>query len=341
MSKQLKPYLVDVPVRVQVWIRPECQRKQFEVLKQARPSIMFLCSDGGRNEKEWAAIRENRAMFDNEIDWECKIYKLYETENKGLYGMGKKMNELIWSNADRCVFLEDDMVPSVSYFSYCAEVLEKFKDDERIVAVNGMNYMGIYEDVQADYFFTRYGAIWGLATWRRVVQQKNDFSYATDSYVMNLLLKNAKKSHGLADQIVGYAKGELVNGHSPGGEFWYGLFVYSHNQLFVSPRKNMISNIGCTEDGAHATEYKKLPKGIRRVFNMETYELDHQIKHTNYVIPDYDYEKYVDRVMGWNHPFIAFYRKIEGVLRRLYYGDGKIMFKKLIRKIKGEKRYEK
>ena len=37
-----KPYLVDVPVKINIWIRRECQRRQFEVIKQARPSILFV-----------------------------------------------------------------------------------------------------------------------------------------------------------------------------------------------------------------------------------------------------------------------------------------------------------
>ena len=76
----MKPYLVDVPVRVTIWIRPECQKKQFEILKEARPSIIFLQSDGGRNEKEWAAIYENRKLFDEGIDWDCTVYKIYENK---------------------------------------------------------------------------------------------------------------------------------------------------------------------------------------------------------------------------------------------------------------------
>ena len=86
----LKPFLVDVPVRVNIWIRPTCQIRQFEILKQARPSIMFLISDGGRNEKEWEAIHKNREIFDTQIDWECTIYKLYEEKNNGLYTMSRK-----------------------------------------------------------------------------------------------------------------------------------------------------------------------------------------------------------------------------------------------------------
>ena len=47
-----KEFLVDVPVAVQIWIRPENQRKQFEILREARPSTLLIISDGGRNEEE-------------------------------------------------------------------------------------------------------------------------------------------------------------------------------------------------------------------------------------------------------------------------------------------------
>ena len=70
----LKPFLVDVPVRVNIWIRPECQRAQFEVLRQARPSTMFLISDGGRNPQEWEAINKNRELFDNEYLFKPKTF---------------------------------------------------------------------------------------------------------------------------------------------------------------------------------------------------------------------------------------------------------------------------
>ena len=50
------------------------------------------------------------------IDWECKIYKIYEEENKGMYYMGSKSREKIWNTVDKCIFLEDDILPSVSFF---------------------------------------------------------------------------------------------------------------------------------------------------------------------------------------------------------------------------------
>ena len=70
----MKPYLVDVPVKINIWIREECQKRQWEIIKKARPSILFIQSDGGRNESEWKAINNNRKLIDNGIDWECTVY---------------------------------------------------------------------------------------------------------------------------------------------------------------------------------------------------------------------------------------------------------------------------
>ena len=336
----MKPYLVDVPVRVNIWIRPECQRKQFEVLKQARPSIMFLISDAGRNEREKEYIAQNRKIFDEEIDWECTVYKLYEEENQGLYTMSRKGAELIWSKVDRCIFLEDDMLPSVSFFRYCAELLEKYKDDERISVICGMNHLGVSEDVSGDYFFSRQGSIWGVAYWKRTRERYFDFEYGKDPYVMKLLKQRTKHNQRFWNCITGYVEDERYGGHVAGGEFFIEFSMYGHNQLQIVPKKNMISNIGCTESPAHADSIKFMPKGIRRVFNMETYELDFPLKHAKYVIPDVEYEKKRNRIMANNRPVIAFYRRCESFVLSVRYGGLKKVKAKIRKVLKRKDRIE-
>lgn len=309
----MKPCLVDVPVRVNIWIRPECQKKQFEILKQARPSILFIQSDGGRNEKEWEAIRANRKLIDEGIDWECTVYRLYEDKNNGLYTMSRKVQQLVWSKVDRCIFLEDDILPSVSFFRYCAELLEKYKDDERIECICGMNHLGISENVKADYFFSRQGSIWGIAYWKRCYERRGIFEYGKDPYVMNLLKQRTRHNPISWKRMCAYAKSEYYEGHVAGGEFWIEFSMYAHNSLQIIPKKNMISNIGCTENAAHSSELKKLPRGIRRVFNMKTYELEFPIKHADYVIPDVSYEKRRNKIMGYNSPVVSMCRRIESI----------------------------
>lgn len=336
----MKPFLVDVPVRINIWIRPECQKKQWEIIKKARPSILFIQSDGGRNRKEWKSILDNRKLIDNGIDWECTVYRLYENENNGLYAMGKKISELIWSKVDRCVFLEDDQIPSVSFFQFCAELLEKYKDDQRIECICGMNHLGVYKSVNSDYFFSRQGSIWGTATWRRVIAErtKNGFNYAKDNYTMELLKKRTKYNKKCWDRLVGYSENDYFEGHVAGSEFWIEFNMYAQNRLQIIPKYNLISNIGCTENSEHADAINQLPRGIRRVFNMNTYELSFPLKHSQYVIPDIGYEKKRNRIMGYNTPLVTLYRKVERFFLIIRYKGIKSLFKKLKSKIKLDKK---
>ena len=332
--QELKPFLVDVPVRVNIWRRPECQRKQFEILKKARPSIMFLISDGGRNEKEWEAIRKNREIFETQIDWECTVYKIYEETNQGLYTMTRRGAALIWSKVDRCIFLEDDQIPSVCYFSYCAELLEKYKDDIRIVSICAMNFAGVWENASSDYFFSERGPIWGQATWKRSFEQRDyELDYAKDPYVMNLLRKRLKKDKDYLETVEGYAKNPKHRGHTPGGEFLNRLLVNSQNQLFIIPKYNMMSNIGCTENGAHASEYNLLPKAIKGIFNMKTYEYDFPLNHPKYMIADGDYKELEEKVLCRNRPFRKKLRNLEIIILCLRYKG----FSGIINKLKKRK----
>ncbi len=322
-------YLVNVPVKINIWIRPDCQKRQFEVLKKAKPSILFIQSDGGRNENEKKCILENRELIDNGIDWNCTVYRMYNDENRGLYETGMAMRRLIWSKVDRCIFLEDDLLPTVEYFQFCAELLEKYKDDERIECICGFNHLGMYDCGSADYFFSRQGSIWGTASWRRVAEKDSNFSYADDEYIMRLLKQRTKHNRMMRSRIIAYSKSKEYEGHIPGTEFFYEFNMYGQNRLQIIPKINMISNIGCTENSEHADKIEMLPKGIRRIFNSETFRLSFPLKHPDFVIPDIEYEKKRNRIMAYNHPLINGYRKLERGFRKLLSGDIEYIVKKI------------
>lgn len=291
----MKPFLVDVPVRVQVWNRPDCQKKQLEVLKKARPSVLFLISDGGRTEKEQALINQSRQIMED-IDWECTVHKLYMDQNMGMYGMSVKVRELIWSKVDRCVFLEDDYVPAVSFFRYCAELLEKYRDDLRVEMITGFNPFGVYDDaLPNDYFFVENGwAIWGLALWKRTVEKtKYPLPYADNQYVKDRLKEGLNPLY--YKRVEDYSNGILSDGHIPGSEYYYAVNTLLYHSVAVVPTKNMICNIGV--EGAHAGKSKIWEKYNGRLFNSRTYELEGEIKHPEYMIADKHYEKMYDDLL--------------------------------------------
>lgn len=318
----MKPYLVDVPVMIYVFVRPDNLEKVFSVVTKARPSTLFLVSDGPREfeDTDKERIMASRKIVEN-VDWECKVYRLYSNVNQGMYVTGKNAREFIFKKVDRCIILQDDEVPSLSFFQFCSELLEKYKDDLRINRICGMNHLGNYKEVSSDYFFSNQGSIWGSAIWKRTYENFDyDFKYGEDQYIMNRLKENAIKEKKMWKKYNGYANGELVGGHIAGPEFFYCAAMDLYNQINLVATRNMISNIGIGEGSSHSSNFMYLlPKGISRVFYMKTYEYDFPLKHPKYVIEDKNYQKKVYRIMGWGHPLIKLYRKCEVMVRKLIY----------------------
>lgn len=297
MENSSRPYKVDVPVRIMIWTRPDCQRKQFEVIRQAAPSILFLISDGGRNEDEKIKILECRKIFE-EIDWNCKVYKLYFEENQGMYTMMEHTREFIWSKVDRCILLEDDYIPAVSFFSFCAELLEKYKDDERIEMICGNNPFEVYPDAEPyDYFFTENGwSIWGTACWKRTVENRNyPFDYSDSKYIRRCLNDNA--TWFWRKKINNYCNGKLDDNHVPGSEYYIAANSILFHRLCIVPTKNMIQNIGF--NGAHfSSKEGKIPKYL----NVPIHEVVGDIKHPKYIIDDKHYSKMYEKLLNHCKP---------------------------------------
>lgn len=320
-------WLVDIPVSITLWTRPALQKEQFEVLRLARPSTLFLISDGGRNANEANLIAESRAVF-NDIDWCCTVHKLFWDSNQGMYSTSRQSAEYMWSVADRMILLEDDIIPSVSYFRFCKEMLDKYENDLRVLGVCGMNHEGVTERTESDYFFSREASIWGMAIWRRTYENRN-FNYSANEYAQRTITECASLNPEFQKRLKGYANSDMYEGHVAGAEFWYAFDVFAQNQLYIIPTKNLISNKGCTSDAAHSAELKILPKGIQRVFNMATYELIFPLKAPEFITPDIRYQKSVYRIMGVGHPLVKVHRKLSRALRILHYQGIMALLKKM------------
>ena len=326
--KELVPSLVDLPVRVRIWTRPDFQEEQLEILRQVRPSILFLVSDGGRNAKERELIGASRELFES-VDWDCEIHKLYWEENLGLYKTAALSRQYIWERVDRCVWLEDDIMPSVGAFRFWAEMLERYKDDTRVLGVCAMNHEGVSEGVNADYFFSREASIWGMATWKRTEDVWGEIDWGPDPYLMERMVENAAINPDFVRRLEGYVDNPRYEGHVPASEFWFAFAALLTNQMYVVPKRNMICNKGCRADSAHTDDKRLLPKGLQRVFDMDTYELEFPIEHPRYVIPDIRYQKAVYRIMGVGHPLVSIHRKASRALRILAFSGLPALRRKL------------
>ena len=85
----------------------------------------------------------------------------------------------------------------------------------------------------------------------------------------------------------------------------------------------MICNIGCLPSAAHSSAYETLPHGIRKVFNMQTYEYEKPLKHPDYIVADLEYENRRNRVLAFNHPWIRRFRRAESLVLNIKAGNYK------------------
>jgi hypothetical protein len=112
-----------------------------------------------------------------------------------------------------------------------------------------------------------------------------------------------------------------------------GMNILLQNQLNIVPKYNMINNIGMSENGANSvSSLRFMPKGLRRLYYMKTYDYKFPLKHPKYVVNDLEFKKKLDRVMGDGHPFVQFYRKMESIIYRIVGGDSAALKKGLKKK---------
>lgn len=307
------PYKTDIAVLMLFFNRPETFRLAFEAVKEARPSKLFLYQDGARegNEKDRKGIEECRKIVSDEnIDWECDVRRNYQTQNYGCDPSGYMSQKWAFSLADKVVVIEDDVVPSQTFFPFCKEMLDRYENDERITMVAGFNTDEVTTGVPYDYFFTSVFSIWGWASWRRVVDKwDGEYSFMKDDFNRQQLAEIVKAR--------GYRKDfmKMCADHATSGKqyfesvFWSSMLM--NNGLAIMPTRNMINNVGATADSTHYSALKTMPHGLRRIFTMRRYDVTFPLKHPKYVMEYMPYKEHVYRTNAWNHPCIKIGRSLE------------------------------
>lgn len=168
-------YKIKSPVLFLVFNRPESTKRVFEQIRKGKPDQLFIAADGPRKDKvyEQELCRQTREIL--LIDWDCDLKTLYREEN---LGCGKAVFSAIdwfFSHVSQGIILEDDCLPQADFFRFCDETLDKYVDNDQILEISGTNLQGGTVIGDGSYYFSRYGGIWGWATWSRA-WNKYDFN---------------------------------------------------------------------------------------------------------------------------------------------------------------------
>lgn len=319
----MEKWKIDVPVAINFFARPNDLKKTFSVIQKVKPKVLFLIADGPRKNvpSDIENVRKCREVVEN-IEWECEVHRYYSDQNKGLFRTYFDAMDQVFQIVDRCVFLEDDLVVSESFFEFCRQMLIKYENDLRVHFITGLNYMGIYDEPDGDYFFCGEGSIWGYALWKRTYESMN-LNFRNNPYAIRCCKDVARQvKPGYEKRIDKTVINPMWEGHIPHVEFYKNFLRFSENQIYIVPCKNMVSNIGVGSDSMHSADnLKKIPKGYAQLFYMKTYEMSFPLKHPQFMVRDLKYERFVNRKLAWNSPFRQAWRKIVALLKAIQYGD--------------------
>ena len=337
------PFTTDISVLLLFFNRADHFSQVWAEVKKARPARLFLYQDGPREGRDdMPGILECRALVaDDQIDWECEVHRNYQEKNVGCDPAEYLSQQWAFSLTDKCIVLEDDDVPSQSFFPFCKEMLDRYEHDERVTLISGfmtskaMRNAVVAEDgkVQNDsYFFTRSFSIWGWASWSRVVLNwEGDYAFLKDEARLSLLRQKVKQ-YGQRNDMV-----QMCHNHMATGKEYYESIFWAymllHDGLAIMPSRNLINNIGMDGGTHYSAQLDLLPKRMRWQFEMPRYELAFPLVHPSSVVEDATYQREYYLMNAWNNPWRKVQYSMEELWLNLIHGNFSTIFSSLKKRI--------
>lgn len=267
-----EPYF-ETPVAFLIFNRPDSTQRVFDTIRALRPKKLLLIADGPRADKkgEDELCARTRKVVGG-IDWNCEVLKNFSAVNMGC--KKRVSSGLTWAfeQVDRLVILEDDCLPSPSFFHFCAEMLETYADDERIGMISGDHFVPQTQlSAQTSYRFSIYGHIWGWASWRRAWR-----NYDVDMRLWPEVRASRFLEHLGDNSFQRYwtrifdlvARGKIDT-----WDYQWVFAMWMQRQLTILPNKNLILNLGFGPDATHTVE--KPPKWVPQHYEDIEAELLH------------------------------------------------------------------
>lgn len=244
------------PVLLIGFNRPDLMARVIDRIKQAEPQQLFIAVDGPRPDRPEDLGRAQACRdLSESVDWPCEVHTLFQEEN---LGCGRGVSTAIswfFDHVERGIILEDDILPDSSFFAFCAELLERYKDDERVFAVSGCNLVPRSRLSQPDapYRFSQIPVVWGWATWRRSWENyRLDISDWRKHLPARSLLKRLGGSP--ASAAFWATEFELTGrGNVDTWDWQLTLAAMVGGQWTATSNVNLVENIGFGADATHTT----------------------------------------------------------------------------------------
>ncbi len=242
------------PVAFIIFNQPDLTEKVFEAIRQAQPLRLLVIADGPRQDKigEAQKCAATRAIIDR-VDWDCEVITNYSETNLGCKIRLSSGIDWVFEQVEEAIILEDDCLPDPTFFTFCEELLERYRQDTRIMCISGNNHQFGHQRTSDSYYFSRYNHIWGWATWRRAWQH-----YDVDMNLWNTI-HNGEWLQDILDnnaEIKIWQKSfqDVFDGKVDTWDYQWTFACWIQSGLTILPNVNLISNIGFGIGATHTID---------------------------------------------------------------------------------------
>jgi hypothetical protein len=212
----------------------------------------------------------------------------------------------VFSLVEEVIILEDDCLPHPSFFRFCQDLLDYYRDDKRIMAISGDNFQLGRNRTEYSYYFSRYNHIWGWASWRRAWQY----------YDVKMKLWQEIHDGNWLEYILGEGQSvkywtkifqSAYDGKIDTWDYPWTFACWIQNGLTILPNVNLVSNIGFGEDATHTIGSKS------RVANLPVKEMNFPLKHPLFLLRHVEADDFIQR----NDYNLSLFTRLNNRLKRI------------------------
>ena len=277
------------PVAFFIFNRPDETRRVFAEIARARPPRLLVVADGPRGSRpEEAELCGAARGVVERVDWECEVLRNYAGDNMGCRRRVSSGLDWVFEHCEEAVILEDDCLPDQTFFPFCDELLEKYRDDERLMTVCGDNYLFGRRRVADSYLFHRTPGGWGWATWRRAwAHYDAGMSAWPELRATNWLTEILKDR-----RAVRYWRGTFDRTFSAAErmdtwDYQWVFSVWARRGLAAAAATNLVTNIGWGAGATHTRADRSVLAAI------PTEPIEFPLRHPARVEPDAEADRII------------------------------------------------
>ena len=240
--------MFQTPILFIIFNRPDTSAIVFQKIREIKPRQLFIAADGARQDKpgEKERCQQTRDLILEGVDWECEVKTLFRDQNVGCGRACSGAVNWFFENVEQGIILEDDCVPDLSFFSYCENLLDYYKDNEKVMHISGNNFQLSYTS-EHSYYFSSSCYIWGWATWRRAWK------------LYDFQMTNYTNSWDFSEYVAGYDEVSYwrnifsltKKGLIDTWDYQWFFSCWYHKGLSIMPQYNLVTNIGFRPDATH------------------------------------------------------------------------------------------